>query len=285
MGAIADGRYEQVGTFNGNPLTMAAARATLSEVLTPEAYTRFDHLGRTMLDGALGALRAGRPARLRPPVRGQGVPGVQPRARARLPGVPRHRQQPQPPPLARAAQRRGVPAAVGQERAVDGVGPARRSPTPSGSWPTSSASRRWPPPPSRPHESAAAAAFAGHGPRLSGTSRPRFHQAVPPRCLGCLEHVVDRGQHGIGHRGRRCVGCLSERSSGLPIAEGGSEPRCDTSEVHRGFRRRACRSGCRHHSCDEVGAAQMDERGAPHGWLPTPERSFRRGGVARDPHG
>ena len=37
MSAIADGRYEQVGTFNGNPLAMAAARATLSEVLTPDA--------------------------------------------------------------------------------------------------------------------------------------------------------------------------------------------------------------------------------------------------------
>ena len=34
MSAIADGRYEQVGTFNGNPLAMAAARATLTEVLT-----------------------------------------------------------------------------------------------------------------------------------------------------------------------------------------------------------------------------------------------------------
>ena len=63
MGAIADGRYEQVGTFNGNPLTMAAARATLSEVLTPEAYTRFDHLGRTMLDGALRGAPAGRRSR------------------------------------------------------------------------------------------------------------------------------------------------------------------------------------------------------------------------------
>ena len=29
MNLIADGTYEQVGTFNGNPLTMAAARATL----------------------------------------------------------------------------------------------------------------------------------------------------------------------------------------------------------------------------------------------------------------
>ena len=33
MSAIADGRYEQVGTFNGNPLAMAATRATLTDVL------------------------------------------------------------------------------------------------------------------------------------------------------------------------------------------------------------------------------------------------------------
>ena len=44
MSAIADGRYEQVGTFNGNPLAMAAARATLTDVLTPEAYRHFDAL-------------------------------------------------------------------------------------------------------------------------------------------------------------------------------------------------------------------------------------------------
>src|SRR3954451_14171930 len=42
MGLIARGDYEQVGTFNGNPLAMAAARAMLTEVLTPAAY---DHLG------------------------------------------------------------------------------------------------------------------------------------------------------------------------------------------------------------------------------------------------
>lgn len=45
MSAIADGRYEQVGTFNGNPLAMAATRATLAEVLTPEAYRQLDALG------------------------------------------------------------------------------------------------------------------------------------------------------------------------------------------------------------------------------------------------
>ncbi|MGI9162395.1 MAG: aspartate aminotransferase family protein [Mycobacterium sp.] len=44
MSAIADGRYEQVGTFNGNPLAMAATRANLSEVLTPDGYAQMDRL-------------------------------------------------------------------------------------------------------------------------------------------------------------------------------------------------------------------------------------------------
>ena len=44
MQVIADGVYEQVGTFNGNPLTMAAAKAMLLDVLTPAAYAHFDGL-------------------------------------------------------------------------------------------------------------------------------------------------------------------------------------------------------------------------------------------------
>ena len=58
MSAIADGRYEQVGTFNGNPLAMAATRATLSEVLTSDAYRHLDALGtrlRTALDDAIAS--------------------------------------------------------------------------------------------------------------------------------------------------------------------------------------------------------------------------------------
>src|ERR671911_358960 len=51
MGRIADGTYDQVGTFNGNPLTMAASRATLTEILTPEAYEHFGRLGKIMSDG------------------------------------------------------------------------------------------------------------------------------------------------------------------------------------------------------------------------------------------
>ena len=45
MEAIADGTYEQVGTFSGNPLAMAAARATLTKVLVPSTFERFEVLG------------------------------------------------------------------------------------------------------------------------------------------------------------------------------------------------------------------------------------------------
>jgi glutamate-1-semialdehyde 2,1-aminomutase len=51
MALIADGVYEQVGTFNGNPLAMAAARATLTDVLTPEAYDHLERLRRRMVSG------------------------------------------------------------------------------------------------------------------------------------------------------------------------------------------------------------------------------------------
>jgi glutamate-1-semialdehyde 2,1-aminomutase len=56
MDAIADGRYDQVGTFNGNPLTMAAARTVLADVLTPEAYRTAEALGGEMFDAAAAAL-------------------------------------------------------------------------------------------------------------------------------------------------------------------------------------------------------------------------------------
>jgi glutamate-1-semialdehyde 2,1-aminomutase len=39
---ITAGNVRQVGTFNGNPLSMAAAQAALTEVLTAEAYARFE---------------------------------------------------------------------------------------------------------------------------------------------------------------------------------------------------------------------------------------------------
>ena len=40
--AITDGRVHQYGTFNGNPLVMAAAQATLTEVLTDDCYAKLE---------------------------------------------------------------------------------------------------------------------------------------------------------------------------------------------------------------------------------------------------
>ncbi len=51
MEVVADGRVFQVGTYNGNPLSMAAARASLLEVLTPEAYAHLDRLSDRLLTG------------------------------------------------------------------------------------------------------------------------------------------------------------------------------------------------------------------------------------------
>ena len=39
---VADGTVHQYGTFNGNPLVMAAALATLTEVLTGDAYAKLE---------------------------------------------------------------------------------------------------------------------------------------------------------------------------------------------------------------------------------------------------
>jgi glutamate-1-semialdehyde 2,1-aminomutase len=39
---ISDGRVHQYGTFNGNPLVMAAAEATLTQVLTDDAYEKLE---------------------------------------------------------------------------------------------------------------------------------------------------------------------------------------------------------------------------------------------------
>ena len=51
MACVADGSVYQVGTYNGNPLGMAAARANLEEVMTTDAYRHLDHLNELMLNG------------------------------------------------------------------------------------------------------------------------------------------------------------------------------------------------------------------------------------------
>ena len=51
FGPVLRGDHDIAGTFNGNPLTMAAARATLLEVLTPDAYERLRAIDRALKDG------------------------------------------------------------------------------------------------------------------------------------------------------------------------------------------------------------------------------------------
>ena len=48
---IADNRVRQQGTFNGNPLVMAAAQATLCDVLTDEAYAQLHAANTTLMTG------------------------------------------------------------------------------------------------------------------------------------------------------------------------------------------------------------------------------------------
>jgi glutamate-1-semialdehyde 2,1-aminomutase len=51
MSVVADGSVYQVGTYNGNPLGMAAARANLQQILTPDAYAKLDALNERILRG------------------------------------------------------------------------------------------------------------------------------------------------------------------------------------------------------------------------------------------
>jgi glutamate-1-semialdehyde 2,1-aminomutase len=48
---VADGTVKQYGTFNGNPLVMAAAEATLTKVLTDDAYEQLEAGNRALLEG------------------------------------------------------------------------------------------------------------------------------------------------------------------------------------------------------------------------------------------
>jgi len=48
---VENGSVYQVGTYNGNPLGVAAARANLLEVMTPDAYAHLDRLNEHLVTG------------------------------------------------------------------------------------------------------------------------------------------------------------------------------------------------------------------------------------------
>jgi glutamate-1-semialdehyde 2,1-aminomutase len=48
---VLRGEHDIAGTFNGNPLTMAASRAALTEILTRDVYPRLDAIDAAMKAG------------------------------------------------------------------------------------------------------------------------------------------------------------------------------------------------------------------------------------------
>jgi glutamate-1-semialdehyde 2,1-aminomutase len=54
---VSDGTVFQVGTYNGNPLCMTAARASLEEVMTPDAYKHLDSINDKLIEKCDGLLK------------------------------------------------------------------------------------------------------------------------------------------------------------------------------------------------------------------------------------
>jgi glutamate-1-semialdehyde 2,1-aminomutase len=60
---VLEAEYDMAGTFNGNPLTMAASQAALLEVLVPEVYEGFSRIDKAMKDGLTSVIeKTGLPA-------------------------------------------------------------------------------------------------------------------------------------------------------------------------------------------------------------------------------
>jgi glutamate-1-semialdehyde 2,1-aminomutase len=56
MAVVEDGSVFQVGTYNASPLVMAATRASLLEVLTPDAYEHLERIGEALLARCAGVV-------------------------------------------------------------------------------------------------------------------------------------------------------------------------------------------------------------------------------------
>ncbi|MGZ5297524.1 MAG: aspartate aminotransferase family protein [Actinomycetota bacterium] len=53
---VMEDEYDMAGTFNGNPLTMAATKATLTEVLTRDVYGHFNAIHQVLVDGCTSVI-------------------------------------------------------------------------------------------------------------------------------------------------------------------------------------------------------------------------------------
>src|SRR5262249_24501312 len=57
MDAIAEGKVFHAGTYNTNPVVMAAGLATLRHVLTPQNYERINKMSKRLVDGHNAIIR------------------------------------------------------------------------------------------------------------------------------------------------------------------------------------------------------------------------------------
>ncbi len=53
---VLNDEYDMAGTFNGNPLTMAATKATLTEVLTRDVYDHLNSIHKVLADGCTSVI-------------------------------------------------------------------------------------------------------------------------------------------------------------------------------------------------------------------------------------
>ena len=125
MAHVAAGDYEMVGTFNGNPLALAAARAMLHRGRDARGLPADRRPGRAGRLGHRARDRRGRAGRPRGDRGCQGLRGVLRPAGPGLPRLPGHRRPLQPGPLAVPAQRWRLPPALGQDRTMAHLGAAR----------------------------------------------------------------------------------------------------------------------------------------------------------------
>ena len=57
---VLNDQYDIAGTFNGNPLTMAATKATLTEVLTHDVYDHLNSIHKVLADGCTSVIEESR---------------------------------------------------------------------------------------------------------------------------------------------------------------------------------------------------------------------------------
>ena len=139
---VVDGVYDMAGTYNGNPLTMAASRVALTEVMTPDVYAHLNAIHATLRGRVHGGDRGDGSAGLRDGRRREGLGHLQRDAGPRVPRQPADRRARDVPRVARAAEPGRVQVAVVEAGDLDDGHHAHGGGRPRATSRTSRSSRR-----------------------------------------------------------------------------------------------------------------------------------------------